>query len=250
MHEWNCKYQSMLCPQCKAPKSSELDQSFVTSILGAFRAMLLSTTPLSRTKILLKWDIVKTKDAYSGYLKKLECVMMNGPDNTLKYFERLLLPKESLSNPQFASQPSKNSQRPTGKPGNTAEGQQIVASHPSENSQRPTGKPGNTAEGQQVVASHPSENSQRPTGKPGNIANEVPMNAQARNFLNNCKSSENSQRPNSKFFGDKLTSCSSKKRKPLRRELFTNGNAHGDEDDYDEEDQFPNEKKTRTEDNT
>ncbi len=200
MHEWNCKYQSMLCPQCKAPKSSELDQSFVTSILGAFRAMLLSTTPLSRTKILLKWDIVKTKDAYSGYLKKLECVMMNGPDNTLKYFERLLLPKESLSNPQFASQPSKNSQRPT--------------------------------------------------GKPGNIANEVPMNAQARNFLNKCKSSENSQRPNSKFFGDKLTSCSSKKRKPLRRELFTNGNAHGDEDDYDEEDQFPNEKKTRTEDNT
>ena len=125
MHEWNCKYNSMLCPQCKAGKFGELDQIVATSILGAFRAMLLSQTQLSRTKILLPWEIVKTKVAYSGYLEKLECVLMNGPDNTLmKYFESLLLPKEALPNTQFASQPLKSSQRKTGsKPGKGAEGQ-------------------------------------------------------------------------------------------------------------------------------
>ena len=124
MHEWNCKYNSMLCPQCKAGKLGEIDQIVATSILGAFRAMLLSQTQLSRAKILLPWEIVKTKGAYSGYLEKLECVLINGPDNTLmKYFESLLLPKEALSNPQFASQPSKISQRITGsvsKPGKGA----------------------------------------------------------------------------------------------------------------------------------
>jgi hypothetical protein len=242
MHEWNCKFNSYLCPQCRSGKGGELDQIVAISILGAFRAMLLSQTQLSRTKILLLWDIVKTKSAYKGYLEKLECVLMNGPDNTLMtYFENLLLPKEALT---------KSSQRITGsgsKSGMGAEGQQE-----EESSQRITGsgsKSGIGAEGQQE-----RESSQRKTGKgsksgKSNTNEEVPMNPQAQAFVDRFRQ-QRSTGSASNFFGDKLASvvpmAKSKKRPPLRR---TNA-VHGDDDSNDIELDFTMEKKKRTEDHT